>query len=141
MIGREGVPSMFPPARLLSIGERLSSAEAFLKLARKELEGARAKGDQYSEREAAEKLFHALEEALTARIQKYGVPPPDSHGEIRYWLASKKDIEYEGLFRRAYLSLHVSAYYRGWVDRAEIDKCSARIQVAIEKVGRDLKRR
>jgi len=127
------------PVQSLSIGQRVQAAHRFLELGKRELGEARGVADNAREREAAEKVFHALLEILTARVQKYGVGAPTSHEELRKWLNTKGDTKLVALYERAYLTLHVGAYYRGWTERREVDARVLEIEKAIETIARSLK--
>ena len=123
-----------------SVSDRLTAANRFLELGKREIQESRARADKIREREAAEKVFHSFLEACAARIQKYGVGVPENHEQIRYWLRSKRDETLLKLFEDAYLGLHVKAYYRGWSSTKEIDSLVDRIGMAIERIGKEAKR-
>lgn len=128
------------PAAPLSIQERVRAALRFYDLGTEELARARGTGDHAREREATEKIFHSLVEALTARVQKYGVGAQTSHEDLVKWLKTKGDSALAELYERTYLTLHVGAYYRGWTTRKEIDERIAEVGRALERVTKELKR-
>jgi hypothetical protein len=123
-----------------AISDRLKAAESFLRLGKEELVHARGSANKEREREAAEKAFHALLEALTARVQRYSTWAPTEHGDLRKWLSTKGDHAFLGLFDDAFLKLHVKSYYRGWVDRSEVDHVIKAIEEALPQISRDARR-
>ncbi len=69
----------------------MRDAKAFLAAGKKEFQKGRATADYLMVREGAEKVFHALNQASAARIQKYGLAAPTAHDEVRRDLRRSKE--------------------------------------------------
>jgi hypothetical protein len=119
----------------------MASANSFLEMAKKEAREARARADPQLERQAAEKFFHALEEALTGRIQKYGLKPSNDHVQLRNDLASKGDKDLAAFYWDCYLRLHVGMWYKGVIEPKVLDSFAKRIEETVHRVERDMRRR
>lgn len=127
-------------SRAQSVRERLGSAHRFLELGKKETEDNYPLGSMEQVREGAEKIFHALADACTARIQKYGLAPPDNHNEVRNRLKYVGDQYLLNLYQDCYADLHVKAYYKGWVDMPTVRLRTTEILKAIEEIEKVVRR-
>lgn len=119
-----------------TVADRLFYADRFLREGRDEIDNGRATSNDVREREGYEKVFHALEEACLARIQKYGMDPTTTHDGIRYGLNTIGEPRLIQTFDDAFAALHVLGYYRGWVERSKMDATVAAVAKAIESIRR-----
>ncbi len=122
------------------VKDRLQVARKFLDLGKQEIEYGRANADPIRIREGAEKVFHALSEACAARIQKYGLPAPNSHDDVRSGLQSAHEKEIKTTYENAFLHLHSASYYKGWLDMEKIDEQLKEIEKAISKIEKKIGR-
>jgi hypothetical protein len=119
----------------------MASARRFLEMGKRETRDARAHANRPMEQQAAEKVFHALEEALTGRVQKYGRKPPGDHVRLRNELMSMGDTDLADFFWDCFLKLHVGMWYRGVVQPPILDKLTAKIEATLDRIERDMRRR
>jgi hypothetical protein len=120
--------------------QRIADAEAFFAMAKEEIQDGRARGQMPRIREGAEKLFHSLNEACAARIQKYGIGVPESHDEVVKGLETCGERDLKDLYKRAFGDLHVWTYYRGQIDAEQLKRYVDEIGKAIGSVKRVLQR-
>ncbi len=118
----------------------MRDAKAFLAAGKKEFEKGRATADYLMVREGAEKVFHALNQASAARIQKYGLAAPTAHDEIRRGLQAAHDKKLLNVYEEAFSRLHVSTYYQGWMDFGRIEEQVASVEKAIQDVEKTVRR-
>jgi len=124
----------------LPMEDRLALADRFLREGRNEIARGRATSNDVTEREGYEKVFHALEEACLARLQKYGIDAPTTHDGIRRGLTTIGDVRLTSAFDDAFAALHVLGYYRGWGERKKTDPVVADVAKSIESIRRVVKR-
>ena len=122
------------------VKDRLRVARRFLELGKEEIKHGRANADTVRIREGAEKVFHALGEACAARIQKYGLPSPNSHDGIRAGLESAHEREVKKAYEDAFHHLHVATYYKGWLEINSIEQHVQEVERMIVYIEKKLGR-
>jgi len=125
----------------LKVAERFESAKEFLRLGKDEIADGRARANSQLERQGAEKVFHALEEACTALAEKYGLKPPQDHDSIRDALQFKGETRILTTFEEAYLILHTATYYKSWINRKAVDEQVKRVEIVMEGIRNKLRQR
>ncbi len=118
-----------------SAQEHLESAKSFLERGKDEIREGRRIVDYTKLREGAEKVFHSLVEATTARLTKYGARTPVTHGEVLNLLRERDPPLYD-TYREAFNELHVLAYYQGVVDIDKVEASVRRVERQISGISR-----
>lgn len=109
-------------------------------MGKEEIRQGEAQADRIRVREGAEKVFHALNEASAARIQKYGLPMPQNHADVRSGLAAAHEKELRRTYEDAFHRLHNATYYKGWVDMEIIKQQVQEVEKAIKYIEKKVSR-
>ena len=122
--------------------ERIREAWEFLAEARKEFEEGRREGNRILMRDAAEKAWNAVIQALNFLFAKEGISPlPRSHRERRIKLreleSARPQIREKGFFDRFMARdhiLHERAFYDGDVIEEEIEEEFEKVEALIRDI-------